>query len=120
RAKPFSRMPIAWERSFGGTDPDDPSVVDRRNPVGRGVRKRASALHGLPAPNFEDPRAPISNPSKRPIPVGFGPIAPQWQPRSDFAGTYDQAWKNDRYPLLPLDFDSRFLNSAPADQQLDR
>ena len=120
RAKPFSRMPIAWARSFGGTDPDDPSVVDRRNPVGRGVRKRASALKGLPAPNFEDPRAPISNPTKRPIPVGFGPIAPHWQPRSDLAGTYDEAWKNDRYPLLPLDFDPRFLNVAPADQQLDR
>src|SRR5215471_846415 len=39
RPKAFVRMPIAWERSFGGTDPDDPACVDHRNPVGRGLRR---------------------------------------------------------------------------------
>jgi hypothetical protein len=117
--KPFVRMPIAWERSFGGTDPDDAAVTDRRNPAGRGVCKVAGRLEGQPAPNFEDPRAPIGDPLKRPEPVGFGAVAPHWQPRSDFAGTYDEAWQRDRYPLLPSDFDARFLNAAPQDQQLD-
>lgn len=118
--RPFSRMPIAWERSSGGRDPDDPAAIDLRNPVGRGVRKRAADLEGQPAPNFEDPRAPVREPLKRPAPVGFGPVAPHWQPRCDFAGTYDAFWEQSRYPALPADYDPRFLNAAPIDQQLDR
>jgi hypothetical protein len=120
RPKPFSRMPIAWEHSFGGTDPGDPSVIDRRNPVGRGMCKNPKTLEGRPAPNFEDPAAPISDPLNKPAPVGFGPVAPHWRPRSDRAGTYDERWKDERSPLLPKNFDPRFLNAAPDDQQLDR
>jgi hypothetical protein len=120
RPKPFSRMPIAWERSFGGTDPDDPAVLDLRNPVGRGICKNPRTLEGKPAPNFEDPAAPIDDPLRRPAPVGFGPIAPYWRPRSERAGTYDARWESERSPLLPKDFDPRFLNAAPEDQQLDR
>lgn len=118
RANPFWQLPISWTRSFGGADPDHPEVVERRNPIGCGVRRRAADLHGQPAPSFEDPREPVLDPASRPAPVGFGALAPHWQPRSDFAGTYDAAWKRDRYPLLPRDFDARFLNAAPADQQL--
>ena len=95
------------------------SVIDRRNPVGRGICKDTRTLVGQPAPNFEDPRAPISDPLKRPEPVGFGPVAPNWLPRSKLAGTYDERWQSERYPLLPPDFDPRFLNAAPDDQQLD-
>jgi hypothetical protein len=120
KPKPFTKMPITWERSFGGTDKDDPACIDRRNPVGRGISKRSSTLEGHPVPNFEDPRAPIGDPLKRPTPVGFAAVAPHWQPRSDFAGTYDKAYEENRFPLLPVDFDPRFLNAAPADQQLER
>jgi hypothetical protein len=120
RARPFVRMPIEWQRSFGGTDPGDPSCVDRRNPVGRGVRRRITALEGHPVPNFEDPAAPITDPSKSPVPVGWGPIAPHWQSRSALGGTYDERWQKERFPLLPVDFDRRFLNVAPGDQQLGR
>jgi hypothetical protein len=118
RPKPFDRMPIAWERSFGGTDPDDPSLLEPSNPVGCGLRKRTAALMGQPVPNFEDPRAPIGQAGARPAPVGLGPIAPHWQPRRNLAGTYDEAWQQQRFPVLPKDFDRRFLNAAPVDQQL--
>jgi hypothetical protein len=117
--RPFQRMPIAWERSFGGTDPDDPALVEPRNPAGCGLRKRQAALSGQPAPSFEDPRALMAHAGARPAPAGFGPVAPHWQPRRDFAGTYDEAWQQQRFPLLPTDFDARFLNAAPADQQMD-
>jgi hypothetical protein len=120
RARPFVRMPIEWQRSFGGSDPDDPGCLDRRNPIGRGVRRQPAALEGHPVPNFEDPNAPISDPQKNPVPVGWGPIAPHWQSRSELAGTYDARWQEQRFPLLPADFDRRFLNAAPKDQQLDR
>jgi hypothetical protein len=119
RARPFQRMPIGWERSFGGTDPDDPLCVESRNPSGCGFRKRPTSLPGQPAPNFEDPLALIAHAGSRPGPVGFGPVAPHWRPRRDFAGTYDEAWQQQRFPLLPTDFDVRFFNAAPADQQLE-
>jgi hypothetical protein len=118
RPRPFDRMPIAWERSFGGTDPDDPSVVELSNPVGCGLRKRPASLSGQPVPNFEDPQAPVASAGARPQPMGLGPVAPHWQPRRALAGTYDEAWQQQRFPVLPTDFDRRFLNAAPADQQL--
>jgi hypothetical protein len=120
RPRPFVRMPIEWQRSFGGADPDDPSCLDRRNPIGRGVRRRVATLEGHPVPNFEDPAAPILDAHKPQAPVGWGPIAPHWQSRSELAGTYDARWQAERFPLLPLDFDRAFLNVAPRDQQLER
>lgn len=35
-------------------------------------------------------------------------------PRRQYAGTYDEAWQRERAPFLPLDFDPRFLQVAPA------
>src|SRR5262249_30075160 len=34
--------------------------------------------------------------------------------------TYDAAWDAERRPLPPLDFDDRFFQAAPADQQAPR
>ena len=40
-----------------------------------------------------------------------------WQPRVAFAGTYGDKWQRERQPLLPEDFDDRFFQHAPLDQQ---
>jgi hypothetical protein len=68
------------------------------------------ALIGTVAPNIDYPGDP-------PRPVGFGPIAPAWLPRRTLAGTYDAAWEERRKPLVPDDFDDRFYQAAPEDQQ---
>jgi len=39
-------------------------------------------------------------------------------PRFNSAGTYDQRWEEQRAPYLPDDFDERFYQSAPEDQQI--
>jgi hypothetical protein len=117
--RPFDEMPFSWERSFGGADPQHPGCLERRNPAGRGMRKSAEAQLKQPAPNFEDPRRPISAWNDRPTPIGFGPLAPHWEPRVRLGGTYDERWRDGRFPLLPDDFDPGFHNCAPADQQLD-
>lgn len=39
-----TRVPIAWERSFGGGDPSDPKHSDPRNPAGSGVAKDPRTL----------------------------------------------------------------------------
>jgi hypothetical protein len=115
---PFSRMPIVWERSFGGTDPDHPETFDARNPCGRGVRRHFKEQDHAPLPNFEDPKHLVEAPNDRPRPVGFSPVAPYWQPRARYGGTFDERWQQERFPLLPEDLDARYFNSAPEDQQL--
>lgn len=114
-----TRVPIAWERSFGGSDPEDAKCTEPRNPAGSGVAKDPRTLHGKLAPNFEDPQNLLPVRLGRPAPVGFGPIAAHWRQRSALAGTYDEAWQQTRRPLPPQDFALEYFNVAPADQQLD-
>lgn len=107
--------PLVYENAYGGTDNTDPqrSVVEARNPIGRGFAKNRVALVGLPAPQIEDPRAPVA--SRAPAPAGFGPISQGWAPRIGYAGTYDEVWRKKRAPLRPVDFDVRFHNVAHPD-----
>ena len=119
---PIERVPLIWERAFGGWDrtATDPAEhrAEQRNPVGVGYRKaaRAGSVDGTPLPNLEDPRNPIAAPDDKPTPAGFGFVGPHWQPRVRYSGTYDERWQKTRMPLLPKDFDRRFFNAAPPDQ----
>lgn len=115
---PVVRVPLRYERAYGGYDDKDPNPakqrMDPRNPVGTGVAVRPANLVGLPVANFEYP-------GKDPAvtgPAGFGPIACHWEPRIGYAGIYDAAWVSQRKPLLPEDFDERYHQCAPTDQQL--
>jgi hypothetical protein len=119
RAHPTHRVPICWERAFGGTAPEDPRQWAPENPAGCGLATTERSLTGQLVPNFEDPLHPIGSWKDRPKPRGFGPIAPHWSPRRLLAGTYDDRWTKTRRPLAPPDFDPRFFNVAPPDQQLD-
>lgn len=119
KPQPVDGLPIAWELSFGGSDPQDTRASELRNPAGTGVTKRPAELQGKRAPSFEDAQAPsVKSSNDRPTPRGFGPIAAHWQPRIGLAGTYDEAWQASRAPLLPNDFDPAYWNVAPEDQQL--
>jgi hypothetical protein len=114
---PFVRMPLVWERAFGGSDANAKGPhIFRQNPVGSGFRASGStqAVSGRPLPNVEDPEAPISSVQDMPAPAGFAPISPSWLPRSSYAGTYDEAWQRNRAPYLPNDFDPRFFQLARA------
>jgi hypothetical protein len=113
---PFERMPLTWERAYGGADQTDKGpAADPRNPVGAGFRVRGSArpVAGSRLPNIEDPAALISSPTDAPAPAGFAAVAPHWEPRKSYAGTYDAAWQQHRAPYLPIDFDPRFFQLAP-------
>lgn len=120
KPEPFDRIPLIWENAFGGWDRshDDPKRHDceARNPVGIGfLAKKSTVADGAPLPNLEDPGKLIKKPTDRPLPAGFGFVGPEWMPRRELAGTYDEAWENSRAPLLPRDFDRRFLNAAAPD-----
>jgi hypothetical protein len=115
--EPFEKIPLTYERAFGGWDrshPDpDKHAFEPRNPVGTGFRSKDGRFEeGIRLPNLEDPKNPIQNHGDTPPPAGFGFTSPDWQPRASFAGTYDSAWMENRMPLLPADFDRRFFNAA--------
>jgi hypothetical protein len=122
--KPFIQMPLNYERAYGGSDksPDDPAQwgSELRNPVGVGfyVGAGAGSVTGKPLPNLEDVQHAIRSWSDRPPPFSLGGLGRGWQPRIKHAGTYDQQWLDNRFPFLPADFDQRYFQSAPADQQL--
>ena len=116
---PFERIPLIYENAFGGWDRRKTSAFgnqfESRNPVGTGFRVTTIDLDDqVKLPNLEDPRRPYLAYGDTPPPVGFGFISPNWQPRSSFAGTYDEVWDRERKPLLPKDFDRRFFNAASS------
>jgi hypothetical protein len=118
RPQPFQKLPLTYERSFGGWDRANKDETkwscEPRNPVGRGFGDPLRYVEEgkVPMPNFEDPNHLISRYGEAPPPAGFGFTSPHWHPRAKFAGTYDAAWEKERKPLLPKDFDRRFFNAA--------
>lgn len=108
----FERLPLKYELCYGGTAADY-SLMEHRNPVGRGVAKRTSDLNETPAPQIEHPARPHRSASDEHEPWCFAPIASYWSPRKDYFGTIDEVWKETRMPLMPADFDLRYNNFAP-------
>ena len=96
-SKPFTRMPIVYERALGGESSD-------HNPIGVG-------LSGGQSQRFPN----VAGGGKV---AGYGALSCSWKPRRDFAGTYDSRWERKRKPLLPEDFNDRYYYAAPADQQV--
>jgi hypothetical protein len=121
---PFTTMPINYDRAFGGTDdkPEDPSkhAAFAQNPSGRGFHKnvRKEWIEGAPLPNTEEDGRPVTTVDGAYRPMAFGPIGRHWEPRSRYAGTYDDRWLEEHFPFLPPDFDEQYYQSAPLDQQI--
>ena len=120
---PFEIMPITYERAFGGVDAADNKPGRNstfvRNPIGCGYYGRLDRVDdGAPMPNTEQLGVPIQKPDGDYIPMAFGPLGRNWFPRYQFAGTYDQHWVDHIYPFLPPDFDVRYHQAAPEDQQI--
>ena len=118
KPQPFTKIPLIYERAFGGWDKADVDEknwrYEPRNPVGTGYGDPLRFVEEgkVPIPNIEDPQHLIRNYGDTPPPAGFGFISPNWQPRAQYAGTYDEQWDKERKPLLPADFDRRFFNAA--------
>lgn len=113
--EPTAKVPLVYERAYGGYDQTDPDPanhrIDARNPVGCGLVTMA----GQPVPNFTYPQGRMDKDG----PAGFGAVASFWSPRRELGGTYDEAWRHSQFPLLPEDWDPRTLLCSPADQRQD-
>lgn len=124
--KPFTSLPVSYDRAFGGADLRHEDAGQHAafmaNPSGRGFHKHLIPewLHASPLPNTEELKNPVTEPGGSYRPMAFGPIGRHWDPRYKYAGTYDQKWQDEVLPFLPADFDERYYQSAPLDQQLPK
>ena len=125
RPYPFARQAFSYGTAFGGpdrTNPDHPSpAAYAANPVGLGFAaiRSQSRLTGQPLPNTEAVDQPVTSPYGDYRPMALGPIGRGWPARLRFGGTYDQNWIDNVFPFLPADFDERYHQMAPEDQQID-
>lgn len=126
---------ISWQNAFGGqhkrpaTDEykADGSLkraagtelwkTDERNPVGVGLNQ-SSGESGPQIEALDQPYSAGLGQGKYP-PVGLSALGKTWLPRRRLAGTYDNAWLKNQWPLPPMDFDYAYWNCAPQDQQVD-
>lgn len=120
--QPFDVMSISYDNAFGGVDDSNAasgktiSFLD--NPVGRGYSHFKDNIDGKALPNTEELDGRVTSPDGSYRPMALGPIGRHWRPRVQYAGTYDQSWVDNRAPFWPDDFDYRFFQSAPPDQQI--
>ena len=123
--KSFTVLPIGYDNAYGGVDrtKEDPAKHEwyPLNHAGVGYHPNAAdkELDGRPLPNTEALDDPVARPDGSFKPMAFGPVGRAWRQRLRWAGTYDQKWLDDQFPFLPVDFDTRYFQSAPEDQQID-
>lgn len=115
-------------------DRDAPPIAHEAcesNPVGFGFVRRwyqdALRLKEWPAPRIEYPARPmtakrfrqVANGNLMEYPAGMGFIGRAWLPRRTRIGHFERKshWNDDEVPSLPEDFDFRYWNGAPEDQQ---
>ncbi len=105
----FIDCDIDYARAIGGED--------ERNRIGGGVASSNKVLLTQRVPSVFYPKEDWDATSKKVRVAGFGPIPPFFKQRYQLAGTFDDNWLENRRPMLPVDFDRRYYQSAPLDQQ---
>jgi hypothetical protein len=92
--KPFTRMPIVYEKAFGGIGLGD-------NPLGMAV------------PNIVHP-----DPARQKEPAGYGPISWYWPSRKRLLRGHPRQALEQRIVEIPDGFDVSFFQAAPEDQRI--
>ena len=124
----FVKMPLTWDRAFGGIDKTAPIIQGNppikpwceRNYLGKGFcgARTVASIHNTPLPNIEDPDDLIRTWDSRPRPTGCGFFPRNSRPRSDWCGTFDDKWKAERAPDMPADFRFDAYNGADLSMQV--
>ncbi|MFP4572589.1 MAG: DUF2169 domain-containing protein [Desulfobacterales bacterium] len=119
RPQPFRKMPLVYERAFGGSDTLHKKEKKHgwclENPAGTGfvAVKKKKHIKGLKLPNLENRKNEIKKWKHKPVPAGYGFIAPGWNPRIGYAGiNLDNTDDNQQDPQLPQNLDPGFFNAA--------
>lgn len=123
----FTQMPLHYGFAFGGTHPYTDrkgrelvdTFLDNPQGVGWAGPHTLDAAADAPLPSLEDFADPILHPTGRHRAHALSAIPRNWPQRIAHAGTYDKAWHDTQFPFLPEDFDERYYQCAPTDQQID-
>jgi hypothetical protein len=94
----FTRMPLTYERAFGGIGFD-------ANPVGVGADERPLA------PNLVDPHEPGR-------PAAFGPVSRYWRQRRQHVSPELRRALDAPVPVFPAGFVWDYFQAAPLNQQV--
>lgn len=107
----FEPLDLDWRHAFGGSFGEEQSSA---NPVGLGFfsERLGETAEGVPLPRLELADARMQTPQDRPPPAAIAAVAPGWEPRRSWAGTYDEAWQRTRAPYPPDDLDPRFADEG--------
>ncbi len=121
----FTSVPLHHGLAFGGTRWYEQGgqrlcETHEQNPCGLGFAgpQTLPQLNGQPAHQLDHPDHAVDRPGEAVTPAALGAVGRNWLPRRRHAGTYDDAWQRDVFPLLPSDFDEQFHQCAPEDQQM--
>lgn len=108
--KAFEKMPLSWDRAYGGAD-------SGANLAGKG----RTAVDGVVwLPNLEMPGNRLLKPDQAVAPAGFGLLDVMNPQRIQHRGTYDGSYLKEHSPGFAPDMDWRYFNLAPPDQWLDQ
>lgn len=124
-AELFTKLPLNYGQAFGGTRSYEKgkehlceALLSNPSGIGYAGPKTLAQIQGARAPSLEDPRRPVKSPTGKTEPHALSAIARHWSPRRELAGTYDDKWREEVFPLLPADFDEAFHQVAPVDQRI--
>lgn len=111
-----TRVPVHPRFSFGG---ESSGADDLYNPQGMGSAsvalvnlEKPQSLQQIGLPWVEHPDHPVLNVSHTPLPASFGLWGENTGSRAPHFGTRDQAWRQERAPRLPQDFNPIYYNQA--------
>ncbi|GGA84859.1 hypothetical protein GCM10011491_10550 [Brucella endophytica] len=120
----MTELPLTYAHAFGGTvkTGEDEETSHAYNPVGRGLLNDylLSLGEAVPAPQIGlyGEFASLAPDNVMTV-CGFGPVTKSWLPRLALAGTFDDAWRHERHPRMPTDYDYAYWNAAPVQLQAD-
>lgn len=109
--RPFDRMPLVWNRAFGGSEFEG-------NPDGIGHWPKAEGQARFPLPNLEYPAEAMGLPDDTIRPAAMAPRPITLAERRALGGTYDAYWAKHHEPGYPRDIKPEFFLTAAPDQVL--
>lgn len=115
----FTVVPLHYGFSFGGQYKyQDKLICHPSNPLGMGYFIEESINNQSLMQQLEQPNNLIKTPESKNEPIAFSVLPRQYGLRAKYAGTFDEKWRQEIAPFLPDDFDERYFQSAPTDQQI--
>jgi hypothetical protein len=118
-----THVDLRYEMAFGGSfEVNGSKQSHRMNPVGRGFAALCKDVE-LDVCNAHQIDA-VTTQSALPVdyavlkPAGFTPVDRGWSPRAELLGTVNEDWIQNRWPLVPKDFEHSYFACSPEAMRL--